>query len=349
MRSRPTRSARSLKTQLVIAALVPAAIVVASVSGFVWAQKQATVVVDGRSVTVVTQAPDVAALLAQSGVAVNDGDVVSPAPSTPVTRGLVVTVRHAKRITMSLGGRRSYLAVVGDTVADALDAAGVDPESNPAVTPAATQKLVTGMTISAPATFARVSRERVRLPFARRVVLDPALPLGVRQVVSKGTPGRALRIFRSYVADGVEGTRTLAAEQTVAPAVDEVVAVGTAKRGRGNAVIVAGAHALARKREMAPPAAGAGRPMRCEATGYSAGSGGADHRCATGALATHGVIAVDPRVIPLGTHVYVPGYGYAIAADTGGAIKGNRIDLCYDTNGEAIRWGRRMVTIVILD
>ena len=89
--------------------------------------------------------------------------------------------------------------------------------------------------------------------------------------------------------------------------------------------------------------------MRCETTAYAPGSGGADHRCATGALATRGVIAVDPHVIPLGTHVYVPGYGYAIAADTGGAIEGNRIDLCYDTYDEAIRWGRRPVTIIILD
>ena len=89
--------------------------------------------------------------------------------------------------------------------------------------------------------------------------------------------------------------------------------------------------------------------MRCVATGYSPGSGGADNVCATGARALHGVIAVDPRVIPLGTHVYVPGYGYAVAADTGGAIKGNRIDLCYATNAEAVQWGRRTVTIVILD
>jgi 3D (Asp-Asp-Asp) domain-containing protein len=61
------------------------------------------------------------------------------------------------------------------------------------------------------------------------------------------------------------------------------------------------------------------------------------------------VIAVDPRVIPLGTHVYVPGYGYAVAADTGGAIKGRRIDLCFETVGQCDRWGRRDVTIIVLD
>jgi 3D (Asp-Asp-Asp) domain-containing protein len=60
------------------------------------------------------------------------------------------------------------------------------------------------------------------------------------------------------------------------------------------------------------------------------------------------VIAVDPKVIPLGTRVYVEGYGYAIAGDTGGAIKGNKIDVFITTKEEALKWGRRTVKIKIL-
>jgi 3D (Asp-Asp-Asp) domain-containing protein len=52
-------------------------------------------------------------------------------------------------------------------------------------------------------------------------------------------------------------------------------------------------------------------------------------------------------VIPLGTRLYVPGYGYAIAADTGGGVRGNHIDLCFDTLAEARAWGRRSVTAII--
>ncbi|MDI6800125.1 MAG: 3D domain-containing protein [Actinomycetota bacterium] len=69
---------------------------------------------------------------------------------------------------------------------------------------------------------------------------------------------------------------------------------------------------------------------------------------ATGAKAGFGIVAVDPRVIPLGTKVYVEGYGEAMALDTGGAIKGNKIDLCYETYDEAIRFGRRKVIVHIL-
>ena len=68
---------------------------------------------------------------------------------------------------------------------------------------------------------------------------------------------------------------------------------------------------------------------------------------ATGRQARYGVIAVDPRVIGLGTRVYVEGYGSAIAADIGGAIKGDKIDLCFNSHKEALKWGRRKVKIMI--
>lgn len=72
------------------------------------------------------------------------------------------------------------------------------------------------------------------------------------------------------------------------------------------------------------------------------------NRTAMGLPAKFGVVAVDKRVIKLGTRLYVEGYGYAIAGDTGGAIKGNRIDLCFDEYNQAIRWGRRTVRVHIL-
>lgn len=85
------------------------------------------------------------------------------------------------------------------------------------------------------------------------------------------------------------------------------------------------------------------------ATGYSPQEPGLTDSTATGLRAQHGVIAVDPRVIPLGTRVNVEGYGNAIAGDTGSAIKGNRIDLCFDTLAECNSYGKRTVKVEILD
>lgn len=70
---------------------------------------------------------------------------------------------------------------------------------------------------------------------------------------------------------------------------------------------------------------------------------------ASGMKAQYGVVAVDPRVIPLGTNLYIENYGYAIAGDTGGAIKGNKIDLFYASLSEANNFGRKNITVYILD
>jgi len=89
--------------------------------------------------------------------------------------------------------------------------------------------------------------------------------------------------------------------------------------------------------------------MSMEATAYLPTDGSGAGITATGIKATYGVVAVDPRVIPLGTKVYIPGYGVALAADTGGAIKGYKIDLCMESYGECMRFGRRNVTVYVLD
>lgn len=62
-----------------------------------------------------------------------------------------------------------------------------------------------------------------------------------------------------------------------------------------------------------------------------------------------GVVAVDPNVIPMGTKLYVEGYGQAIAADQGGAIKGNRIDLFFNSKSEAYNWGMRTVKVTVME
>lgn len=69
---------------------------------------------------------------------------------------------------------------------------------------------------------------------------------------------------------------------------------------------------------------------------------------ASGVYPRKGLIAVDPKVIPMGSRVYLEGYGYAIAADTGGAIRGNKVDLFFPSLRECIDWGRRPIQLYLL-
>ena len=89
------------------------------------------------------------------------------------------------------------------------------------------------------------------------------------------------------------------------------------------------------------PASGP-RTLTVSATGYAIHG-----RTATGIPTGPGVVAVDPSVIPLGTRLTIPGYGTGIAADTGGAVRGNTIDVWFPTLAQALQWGRRTVTITV--
>jgi 3D (Asp-Asp-Asp) domain-containing protein len=92
----------------------------------------------------------------------------------------------------------------------------------------------------------------------------------------------------------------------------------------------------------APPPPSGRRQLVVSATCYDLPG-----RTATGMPVGRGVVAVDPSVIPLGSRLYVPGYGNGVAADVGGGIQGNIIDLWYPTYAECAAWGRRTVTITV--
>jgi 3D (Asp-Asp-Asp) domain-containing protein/LysM repeat protein len=105
--------------------------------------------------------------------------------------------------------------------------------------------------------------------------------------------------------------------------------------------------------EAAAPAEAAGKTITVTATAYTANCAGCSGITSSGidlkANPDAKVISVDPNVIPLGSKVYVEGYGNAIAGDTGGAIKGNIIDIFIPTQEAAVQWGRKQVNVTILD
>ncbi|WP_324729793.1 3D domain-containing protein [Lysinibacillus fusiformis] len=109
----------------------------------------------------------------------------------------------------------------------------------------------------------------------------------------------------------------------------------------------------AKTKPASAPSSGSGRTLTMRATAYTAYCEGCSGITANGTDIRSNpnlkVIAVDPRVIPLGSKVWVEGYGEAIAADTGGAIKGNKIDVFIPTEGQALQWGVKTVTVKILD
>ena len=158
--------------------------------------------------------------------------------------------------------------------------------------------------------------------------------------------------YLNGAADGIAGPLTRAAIERCqadhALVVDGICGAATYR------VLSGGAEydpvALGIVEEHAPQVSrGGGRSVYVSATAYSAYDPGNGNRTATGTLVRRGVIAVDPSVIPLGTHVFIPGYGEAVAEDIGGAIHGYRIDVAFDTHAEALMFGRQDLEIFIME
>lgn len=162
---------------------------------------------------------------------------------------------------------------------------------------------------------------------------------GVTEVVTNGVDGEVTSTVKVVFYGGEEYLRKTVDEVVTVPPVNEVIRRGVAKTVN----TPSGPLKYSREIKMNASAYTAGP----ESTGKNPGDAGYGVT-ATGMTAKHGVVAVDPNVIPLGTKLYIEGYGMAVAADTGGSIKGNKIDLFYDDLSSALGFGRRNVKVYVL-
>jgi 3D (Asp-Asp-Asp) domain-containing protein len=170
--------------------------------------------------------------------------------------------------------------------------------------------------------------ETKEIPYATEYRFDRNVTAGRQKVAQKGVAGKIITTYELKTVDGKQVKKVLSTKK-VEPKPE---------------IILISMPAIAQTRGGFTRA----KTMTVVATAYSPLEPGLDWRTASGMRAGLGVIAVDPKVIPLGTKVYVEGYGFAIAGDTGGAIKGNKIDVCFPDLERMNRWGRKTVKIHIL-
>ena len=182
------------------------------------------------------------------------------------------------------------------------------------------------------------------IDFAVEKKNDSSLLKGKEKVVTKGKAGKVSKTYEVWKENGEVVSKTLQAETVIEQPTKKVVAVGTK-------VVTASASTTVSRNNSAAPAGG--KEFYVTATAYTPSCPGCSGITATGinikANPEMKLIAVDPNVIPLGSKVWVEGYGYAIAGDTGGAIKGNKIDVLVSSKSQAYAWGRKKVLIKVLN
>jgi 3D (Asp-Asp-Asp) domain-containing protein len=187
------------------------------------------------------------------------------------------------------------------------------------------------------------------IPYPTKLVPTPTRYRRMPVIRQRGRPGLRRRRYQVVYRDGRPTERRLVSSEVLKPPVGEVITLPPryqlASRGYY----------------------GGRRVFKMVATAYDPGPGScgasADGITAMGLRAGKGIAAVDPRVIPMNARLYIETYGpqlrgmsgrirhygHAVAADVGGAIKGNRIDLCFSSRAEAMRFGRREVLVYVLD
>lgn len=274
---------------------------------------------EGLAVSYSSTATTIGDALAEAGIAIGPGDTVTPGPDTEMSSGVHVFVEDATGVRLVVAGEGREVYTHAATVAELLDEQDVVLEGADKVTPRLGAGLEERMEVTV--TTIREVTEFMDEPIQSGTVYtyDATINAGQQAVKQEGKSGHLTRQYRILRVNGEEVSSTVVAETVTLP-VDKVIAIGTYTPPA----------AVSQSFEVSP-----GEQIVCSrtldvwATWYSASTSGGSGITKTGTGVYKGIIATDPNVIPLGTKMYVPGYGFGIAADTGGGIKGNKIDLGY--------------------
>ncbi len=227
-----------------------------------------------------------------------------------------------KDITVTLNGKSAKYKTTKSSVDEMLEGWDVKLDKKDVVTPGKTAKLEDGTNVDIK--LFEIEKETVEeeTDFKKKTYYTSDLMDGEEKVTTEGVKGLDKVTYEVTYLGGEEQSRKEIDRATVRKPVAQETAIGTAVSYNGVKY---------------------SKVIRVVATGYTH----TGNRTATGTRPHRGTMAVDRRVVAMGSYGYVPGYGSVHAEDTGGAIKGNRIDLFFETRGQAVRWGRRTVDLYI--
>ncbi|MEQ2401078.1 3D domain-containing protein [Peptoniphilus hominis (ex Hitch et al. 2025)] len=290
--------------------------------------------INGKTKTVFTYEKTVGDFLEKEGIVLKNKDLVSPSLDKAIDKDMKIVISSPKSYHIKDGKKTLIAEASGYTVADVLDNLDIKLNKLDRVSLPLDEIAKEGMEIKIDRVVVENLENKIEIPFETESRENKDMFEGEKNVITKGEVGQKTESLKNTYVNGVlETTEVLKSEITKDP-VKEVVEVGT------------------KKGTVAPNGKNAKRVIVMQATAYDPTAGS---KTAMGTRARVGAVAVDPKVIPLGSKLYIESmdgfasYGYATAEDTGGAIKGNRIDLFYNSNAEANRFGRRNVKVYVLD
>lgn len=308
-------------------------------------KKAISVIVDGKSIEVITLKSNVNQILKTNNIALGAKDQITVSLDSEVKDGDKIYIKKAVNVKIAVDGKELNIQTAEKTVGAMLKAEKIVLTDEDKVTPSKSDSLKSGLQVRITRVNSDTLQEIKTINYVTEVRNSNELDKGVKKVIQKGKIGQKVIISNVVYENGKEISRNLVSEKFKSQPVKEIIALGTVgvySPSRGGDI------RYTKKLNVLATAYDAG----FNSTGKNPGDAGYSIT-STGVRAErnpngYSTIAVDPRVIPLGTKLWIDGYGLAIAEDIGGAIKGNHIDLFFTSSNEMWNWGSRNVSVYIL-
>lgn len=298
-----------------------------SITAYQSMSKVITLIDDKQVTHYQTDTKNVQELLTELNITLGDKDSVEPALDTEITDNMQITIERWKpTVHLNINGEVKAHLTNAQTVGEFIDSLGLTLNEGDVVEPSYDQTIVDNMKVTVKTRVVRTVEEDRPMSYAKKVVETTDLAYGETKVSQQGKNGvKTVTVEKEYLGDELINENVLDVVVKEQP-IDEIVLKGVQRSVKD--AFTGENYEYTKVYDM-------------EATAYTISDDGWYNKTASGMTTFVGMVAVDPKVIPLGTKIYVEGYGIAIAGDTGGAIKGNIVDLFFNSASECREFGRQ--------
>ncbi|WFD10475.1 3D domain-containing protein [Tepidibacter hydrothermalis] len=332
----------ALKIKKVYTTVIAIALVITCTSIYFALENDVTITVDNKNQKLHTFSNTVQELLKEQNIELGKNDKVLPDLNSKLKDNMKIEVKRAYEVNLVLNGEKRKIITTQDTVEGILKENKITVSEMDKVTPKLDQKLAENKEIKIVRIEEKIVVQTEDVGYEVETVYDNNLEVGKVEKVQNGSYGKKEATYKVRYSDGKEESRTLVSQNTIQNPTNEIV-----KKGTKDFIVTSRGETKTFKKSLT--ASVSAYTAGFESTGKRPGDKGYG-KTRMGTTVRPGVIAVDPKVIPLGSKVYIPHLGMTcVAEDTGGAIKGNKIDVYMSSLSKANRFGRKNLKVYVLD
>lgn len=313
-------------------------LIIASIGIVLAKRKNITVIIDGKKSTYTTLKSTVEEALQDKKIHIGSKDEIYPALNSEISKNSIIKIKRAVNVTVVVNGRTLNFLTTDKDVDTLLKNERIVLNTEDKVKPVKETVLSEGLIINVIRVETKIYKDSFAINYSETIKHDYSMANTKKKVTQEGKNGERQVTTSVIYENGQEVSRTTVKDEILKNPINKIIVLGAFP-----------VKPISRGGEPVPYS----KLFKARATAYWAVRGVGKTYTASGRKAVRNIegystIAVDPKVIPYGTKLFIENYGFAIAADTGTSIKGNKIDVFFNTLKEARRWAVKNVNVYIL-